>query len=283
MAPLFTNFHFGFGRSVAGTVITNISATGGNTATNGGYKYHIISSSGNFTLTENPDNAKFEAFIIAGGGGGGNGGDIWGGGGGAGGALHVGSGAGNGVALNPGTYPVTIGSGGSNRQQGGTTTLAFPHPMTTDGGGYGGGRNCTNTQDSEPGGSAGGAGCEGGAGSANQPTKNNPAPAGYNRAQVGGAAHGTNSASGGYSAKDWMDSAPTNSQVAVLANSPIGEGAIGFPGVAPGNATQSGSGHPAPSAYGPYPVVYGSGGGGANGTGGTGASGVCVIRYVWNE
>ena len=281
MAPLFTNFHFGFGRSSAGGGVPNISATGGNTATNGGYKYHVISSSGSFQLISNPDNLKFEAFLIAGGGGGGNGGDIWGGGGGAGGALHLGSGAGNGVPLNPGTYPVTIGSGGSNRQQGGTSTIAFPSPVSTDGGGYGGGRNCSNTGDSEPGGSAGGAGCEGGAGSANQPTKSNPAPAGYNVTQYGSGAHGSSQASGGYSAKEWT--APQPNPVAVLANSPIGAGAIGYPGTAPGNATQSGSGYPAPQKYGPYPHQYGSGGGGANSTGGTGASGVAVIRYVWNE
>lgn len=285
MAPLFTNFHFGFGRppGVSGP-LPNVEATGGNTAVSGGYKYHVISSSGSFQVVSNPESKKFEAFLIGGGGGGGNGGDMWGGGGGAGGAVHIGTQYG--FPLGTSTYPITIGAGGAATNKGGDTTFAAGSTIVADGGGYGSGRQCVPNAQGQPGGSAGGAGIEGGAGNANQPTRSNPAPAQYGVTQFGGQAHGNNSASGGWSAKPWTDSPtvpnPTN-KVSVLCDSPIGSGAIGFPGTAPGATNDSGNGNPANVAYGPYPQAYGSGGFAKNGNGGTGASGCVVIRYAWNE
>ena len=285
MAPLFTNFHFGFGRNPSGGPLPNIEASGGNTAVSGGYKYHVITSTGSFQLIANPENKKFEAFLIAGGGGGGNGGDMWGGGGGAGGAVHIGTQYG--FPLSIATHPVTIGAGGGATNKGGDTTFAPPggSSIVADGGGYGSGRQCVPNSQGQPGGSAGGAGIEGGAGKANQPTRSNPAPAQYGVTQVGGQAHGNSSASGGFSAKPWTDSPgtpnPTN-KVAVLSDSPIGAGAIGFPGTAPGATNDSGNGQPAGTKYSPYPHQYGSAGCGKNGNGGTGEDGVFVIRYVWN-
>ena len=161
MAPLFTNFHFGFGRNPSGGPLPNIEASGGNTAVSGGYKYHVITSTGSFQLIANPENKKFEAFLIAGGGGGGNGGDMWGGGGGAGGAVHIGTQYG--FPLSIATHPVTIGAGGGATNKGGDTTFAPPGGSTivADGGGYGSGRQCVPNSQGQPGGSAGGAGIEG--------------------------------------------------------------------------------------------------------------------------
>ena len=127
MAPLFTGFRFGFGRSAAEETASVFSATGGNAA-NGlepgnGWVYHTFTSSGTFTLAAgSAASGKTLEFILIGGGGGGgvanNGGSDGGGGGGAGGLLHVPSCP---VAiLGDGTFSVTIGEGGIGEVGGST-------------------------------------------------------------------------------------------------------------------------------------------------------------------
>ena len=50
---------------------SNISATGGTIYTSGGYKYHLFTSSGAFTVSSAPSGKTVSALIVAGGAGGG--------------------------------------------------------------------------------------------------------------------------------------------------------------------------------------------------------------------
>jgi hypothetical protein len=70
-----------------------------------GYEYHVFTSNNNLTVSGSPD-FEVDVLLVAGGGGGGAG--RLGGGGGAGGVLQTLH-----HPIQPGTYPVVIGSGGS--------------------------------------------------------------------------------------------------------------------------------------------------------------------------
>ena len=106
--------------TVAGPGPSPISASGGNQTTatgftNGGYKYHVFTSSG--TLTVSSGNDEIEFLVVAGGGGGG-----WGNGGagGAGGLRTNDPGVpapiriSDPVSLSPGPYTITVGDGGNS-------------------------------------------------------------------------------------------------------------------------------------------------------------------------
>ena len=131
----------------------NIEATPGN-----GYKYHIFSSSGAFTVSGGP--GTVEALLVAGGGGGS--GNTTGGGGGAGGVRSI-----TGIRVSPGPYTITVGEGGAGGQPSfgtsGTDTTAFDLRATGGGGGtgdYGPGTEPSappSTSAGTPGGSGGGA------------------------------------------------------------------------------------------------------------------------------
>jgi len=146
-----------------------VTASGGNeefTHPSNGYKYHIFTSSGNFTVTSG---GLINYTIVSGGGGGGLGdSDIYdraGGGGGAGGMI---SGTTSFIA---GTYTITIGAGGIGgyRYPGSGTTynsengtsskieLANWEPLYSDGGGRGAQYATPNANlTASPGGSGGG-------------------------------------------------------------------------------------------------------------------------------
>lgn len=86
------------------------SATGGTTFTPGnGYTYHIFTSPGTFSV--NNGSRTFNYFVVGAGGGGANGGA------GGGGAL-----SGSFPATGPVSYPITIGSGGTNAPGAGAGT-----------------------------------------------------------------------------------------------------------------------------------------------------------------
>jgi len=115
MAPIFTGSKFGFGRG-AGPVSPAFSATGGTIIDEDGYRFHVFSNpasrigeSGTFTITVG--SRICDILVVAGGGSGGNANEGHGGGG-AGGMVDFPSGAPQNVALIPGSYPVTYGSGG---------------------------------------------------------------------------------------------------------------------------------------------------------------------------
>ena len=299
MAPLFTGLKLGFGRSaeVAGPSV--FSATGGNqTPANGlapgnGYKYHTFTSPGTFTVSGNPESV--EILVVGGGGGGG-----W---------YQSGGGGAGGLAYNPstpipgpGTYPITIGTGGPGASGGSATgTPSTALRITALGGGRGGSRSPTN-QAGNPGGSGGGAGSQepnpSYTYSATQPAQPQPAgtlnygnPGGggstNNGPIYGGGGGGGAGAAGGNGNGGLNGSGGngrqypqfTGSLIGVPALSPLsgyfagGGGAQGNGGTG-GNGGLGGGG----SANG-NPGVTNSGGGGG-GNAGNGGSGIVIIRYL---
>ena len=151
----------------------SITASGGTTGTYSvgpiSYKYHVITSDGNFVITQLAGGAasqpnEVDVLLVAGGGGTEPGSPV-GGGGGGGGLLE-----GTLTFTSAGTYPVVIGGGGpaSNSGTGSPSTFCG---CTADGGG--GGRNSDAGMD---GGSGGGGAPGDGGGTATQ--SDQPATAG---------------------------------------------------------------------------------------------------------
>jgi len=116
---------------------------------------HTFTSPGNFVTAGQITSA--EIFVIGGGGGGGA--NRYGAGGGAGGAMLA-----TGVTLDPGTYSVSIGSGGNGGSppaqgsDGGNTVFGPGGPQQRQGTGGGGGGSYDSTTNGRPGGCGGGAG-----------------------------------------------------------------------------------------------------------------------------
>jgi hypothetical protein len=114
MAPIFTGFRMGFGRvdpepsdagagfASGGVVYSNVTISGTN------YNVHRFISSGAFTISSTSNNVRI--LVVGGGGAGGsfNPGSYGGGGGGAGGVRYIPT-----ITLSSGTYPVTVGPGGT--------------------------------------------------------------------------------------------------------------------------------------------------------------------------
>lgn len=139
------------------TSISGLTATGGSTFTPGnGYKYHVFTTPGTFTVTSG--SLPGHVVVIAGGGSGGNCGN---GGGGAGGLVMNPA-----FAFVPGSYPINIGPGGGPAggcgpgNNGSPSIFGIPYgtPIIAVGGGAGGGNDST----------AGNAGGSGGGGSYGQ-------------------------------------------------------------------------------------------------------------------
>lgn len=290
-----------FLRGGAGTNYSNllpIVATGGNqTPANGlapgnGYKYHTFTSPGTFTISSG---LNFIEFIIVGGGGGGN----TGGGGGAGGIAYS-----SGYFIGPGTYPITVGPGGSTASQGGDSTFD-----TINGKGGGGGPGAA------PGGSGGGAGFPNPSvgGTATQPTQPSGTGAGSgtvlmygnpggNRNDVGGGGGGAGQAgtpdNAGPGGSGQQFPQFTGPLIGVPALNPLngyfaGGGGAGTRNGSPGPLNNGGAGgggagggdNNTPG----YNGTTNSGGGGGGGStqsgvgnspGGSGGSGIVVLRYL---
>ena len=123
--PLFTGSKFGFGKdAAAGGGPPGFEASGGNiedTSSRAGYKVHIFTTGGAFTVTAGTESCE----ILMIGGGGGGAGITGGGGGGAGGLLY-----GN-MNLGPGGWSIGIGAGGAaggNGNPGTNTEFVSPLP-----------------------------------------------------------------------------------------------------------------------------------------------------------
>ena len=117
MAPILTRLgqSFGFGAS-GDAVLPPISATGGSTVENGGWKYHVFNGNGPFSIAAGTG-GTVEYVVQAGGGGGGNGKTLTGannhyaGGGGGAGGLRTGS-----FTVTGGeSYTISVGTGGAGR------------------------------------------------------------------------------------------------------------------------------------------------------------------------
>jgi hypothetical protein len=108
-------------------------ASGGIISDNGGFRYHRFNSSGTFTPLQS---LETEFLVVGGGGGGGNVSNSYYAGGGGGGGFRTGT-----ATIASTARTVTIGSGGSIGQQGGSSSFeaALGNPLVSLGGGFGGG------------------------------------------------------------------------------------------------------------------------------------------------
>ena len=145
-------------KTVADT--SSFSASGGTVTTDGIYTVHTFTSTGTFNFTMDGASKTIDYLVVAGGGG--NSSSPQGGnresGSGAGGLLssHPDVPAplrGSSVALSPGTYTVVVGGGAGGQAQGSPSSISFPTPITTTGGGRGANQD---GQIGGPGGSGGG-------------------------------------------------------------------------------------------------------------------------------
>ena len=300
---------FGFSNSNSDKVnielnLPGVTATGGDQilTPGNGYKYHIFTTPGTFTVSKD---GYVDACIVAGGGGGGKGyrspprSIRSGGGGGAGGMLQK-----YGVKFPSASYTVSVGSGGAgggpNRSNGSAGSPSYinsptiSQPVyTATGGGYGG---RFPGQNGQPGGSGGGgapsngSGGPGIAGQGNNGSSGTYSPPYYYRSGGGGGAGASASSSTGgaglaaFNGDTGIPSSygtPGPSPGRYFAGGGAGlysssssaySGSGGYGGGGNGNLYNGGSG------------TTNSGGGGGSSTypgrvAGTGGPGIVIIRY----
>ena len=158
----------------------HVAATGGTVLTSGNYKTHVFTSNANFVVSSagHTSGSNSVEYLVVAGGGSGASGDVGGGGGAGGVRENYPAPATGGLAVNAGTYPISIGGGASgvgngNRGNNGSNSV---FATITSAGGGGGGVNSTPSKDGKAGGCGGGAGwnppASGGAG--NQPPVSPP-------------------------------------------------------------------------------------------------------------
>jgi len=265
-----------------------VSASGGDsTTTDGDYKYHIFSSTGNstFTVSSAADNNQVEYLVIAGGGGGG--GDN----GGAGGAGGYRTGF---LTVSAQAYTITVGTGGTGGS-GSTIPLKggnsiFSTIAATGGGKGGNGQTNGNGGDGGSGGGGtiinagtGGSGNEGSytpveghdGGDTYLATANYKGGGGGGAGAVGEDGNSTVCGAGGVG----LASSITGSSV-YRAGGGGGGGYAGSAGA--GGNGGGGAGSVANGGNGTSGSANTGGGGGGSGngaTGGTGGTGVVIIRY----
>ena len=271
------------------TVMSNVTASGGSLSSAAGFTIHTFTSSGAFSVTQGAPTCEF--LIVGGGGAGGQ--DVSGGGG-AGGMVE-----GTITLPGPGTFPVTVGEGGSKASEsgdtpapGGNSVIAFPYNITALGGGRGTG-NPHFAGSSTSGGSSGGGYPT--TGTATQPGANPGVPGITQYGNAGGAwpSPGGNGGGGGgaggagVGANGGIGRASSISGTSVTyagggdgadqPNSKGGPGQNGHPG---GGGYNNGSPGPQPHRNGAANTGGGGAGGyGSWGSGGNGGPGIVIIRY----
>ena len=286
----------------------------------GYYKYHIFTSSGILTTYGPSVGANDLSAIVVGGGGGGGGASVAlptpvvptarSGGGGAGGLLEF---TGPTLALNAGTYTITIGAGGAALNPGNDTTIDSPTSpafIRSYGGGAGGDMVPSTSGNGSPGGSGGGgsyatgySGSLGGIAVTGQgfPGGTSAPPTAGN----GGGGGGAGSAGGpfvniyggiGLAFPQFSDTILSPHSASIPVESLVAIGFSGYYGGGGGAAnsgiggTGGGGSYNAPSSISPAINGYtNTGGGGAGGVAnpapafsntGSGGSGVIMIRYA---
>ena len=308
MAPLLSRLGlgrsgFGFGKRKVSSGSAGFSATGGNqTPANGlapgnGYIYYTFTSPGTFTVSGEPK--SMEILLVGGGGGGAPSSDSNGGGGGAGGLIYW-----NSIPITSGTYPITIGSGGSGGQNNGNPSIFSPGTplhLVALGGGYAGGGPRGSMWAGNPGGSGGGGSgfdADTARGTGIQttdptiPANSRTYGFGTNGGQVGGYQADGGGGAGG------AGSPPPGGSGGIGKQYPAFTGPlIGVPSLAPlsgyfaggggggnGSAGGAGGGGSGGAIANGSPGVTNSGGGGGGSysyqTGGTGGPGIVIIRYT---
>ena len=144
MAPIFTGFRFGFG---GGTdQVVSFSASGGTESTVGGYRYHVFTGPGTFTVVTGVSPEVAIDYVVCAAGGNGSGAATNNsGGGGGGGGLRYGS-----YNIESGNYPITAGGGDNIVKYSNDDVLiyanrggngAYPNNSGSPGGSGGGGGN----------------------------------------------------------------------------------------------------------------------------------------------
>jgi len=262
------------------------AATGGTVTTDGNFKVHTFTGSGNFTVTQ--AGAPFEVLMVAGGGGGGG---STGGGGGAGGLIYN-----TNVTLTESVYSLVVGAGGAGGPNQGAAVSgndSTGFSLTAIGGGRGAFSNPSTSGLAGNGGSGGGAQMyEGrgnvtpGSGTAGQ---GNSGGIGYNGAVdgVAGGGGGAGFAGGNAAASGGTGKGGNGLSIAISGTATyyaggggaqVGTGVAGAGGLGGGGAGWNGS-------FGsPGTVNTGGGGGGAwnyagGSGGGAGGSGIIIVRY----
>ena len=297
--------------------IIPFSASGGTTTAAGitpgnGYRYHVFTSPGTFTVTSGSKDVEY--LVVAGGGGGGTG---TGGGGGAGGVR-------NGTVSVSSPQPITVGPATPTAAHGSAAVNGNPSsfgPITSQGGGRGASGSLGGTLNvASPGGSGGGGGFYPGSympgaltgGTGNRETgTSTPAPT---QGNDGGTLFGGEGGSGGGGAGSIGSAGPAGAGgsgspypafAAPLISSEIpapvqptwtpAVGPTGLYGGGGGGSNTSaggaggpgggGAGNPSNSSPGSSGVNYTGGGGGANwsyspgNVAGAGGAGIVIIRY----
>ena len=249
-------------KTVADT--SSFSASGGTVTTDGIYTVHTFTTTGTFNFTMDGGSKTIDYLVVAGGGG--NSSSPQGGnresGSGAGGLLssHPDVPAplrGSSVALSPGTYTVVVGGGAGGKTQGSPSSISFPTPITTTGGGQGA------NQDGQIGGA-------GGSGGGNwYASGNTPGQGVSGQGNPGGIWGGTNNWTGG--GGGGAGAVGGNGATTRPAGLTIGitGGAVEY---ARGGASNS---YPSTPRNSPGAVNTGEGASGV----GNGGSGIVVIRY----
>ncbi|MBU2523167.1 MAG: hypothetical protein KKE23_02660, partial [Nanoarchaeota archaeon] len=258
--------------------------TGGTITRDGNYTIHTFTSNGNFSVTSGCD---VEVLVVAGGGGGGS--NI-GGGGGGGGYIYNAS-----YAVTAQSYEITVGTGGADYTQNGSSSTFST--INSTGGGHGGGQ--TDSLSGADGGSGGGAAFFGvvGTGIAGQ---------GYDGGMgyTDGATYGIGGGGGGASAVGETVTSPyphggdggngTASSISGTSayysggGGGAGDTRVSKPGGTGGLGGGGNGGYGSATAPAGTPNTGGGGGGGrgsanSDGVGGAGGSGIVIIRYFGED
>ena len=300
------------GNDATATTDKYIVASGGTETTCGNFKIHTFNSDATFTVTcaGNSAGSNTVSYVVVAGGGG-AGGDGSGGGGAGGYREGLGvndsftgsplrSPTGVPVSASPGSYPITVGGGGSGApqpQQGSDGSQSVFSTITSAGGGKGGSHS-----------TVGGNGGSGGGGSRGSPyaggTGNTPPvspPQGTNGATGGPPNGGDGGGGGGGATVAGSSNGPSNvggaggaGATSSITRSPVARAGGGGGGATPGPNTKGAGGTGgggAGAGCGANAVTgttnTGGGGGGSSGstgpqtTGASGGSGIVIISYKY--
>ena len=297
LGNVIATFRNKFGRTgteaSSSAAVSGLSATGGNqTSSSGftapnGFKYHVFTSSGSLVVASGTAEAYY--LVVAGGGSGGSSNGAGGGGGGLRSndptvpgpssmkVTHT-------FTLSPGTYPVTVGDGGSSPESNGSESKIGTSTVVASGGGWGGDNKAGN-----PGGSGGG-GTSGTPSSTNSPDPLSPdkqGNAGGNDGNGGGGggagtAANPSTGSGAYGGDKLNVSAYNTTQITPGITMPAGwQSYVGTAGGYAGggfgyddNSNSHNQGAASQDAG-----IANTGGGGDEGSPSPGGKGIVIIRY----
>jgi len=253
-----------------------VSATGGTITTEDGYTIHTFTTGGSFTVVSG---GEVEYLVVAGGGGGGA---DRGGGGGAGGML-----TGTLPNVTPGSYTITIGSGGAGALADNVTASngndSSALGIISSGGGGGGSENTSGAN----GGSGGGASYSRTAGGGTTGQGNYGANGVSNPRRTGGGG-GAGAAATNQNGGVGLQSSISGTSTYYAGGGGGGDNRDGTSGgVIYGNEGNGGGGRGGIGSNGNgtagTPNTGGGGGGGGyfnDGHGGSGGSGIVIIRYL---